>query len=98
MVDQARKNSAEKRSADFVDIDESAKSDLPATDSDEFLALTESIESLTQAYPRQAKVVQLKYFGGLLAKEIADVLSVSLSSVEKDIAFARAWLKVRLSA
>ncbi len=98
LVDQARKNSAEKRSADFVDIDESAKSDLPATDSDEFLALTESIESLTQAYPRQAKVVQLKYFGGLLAKEIADVLSVSLSSVEKDIAFARAWLKVRLSA
>jgi len=62
------------------------------------LALSESIERLTEDYPRQAKVIQLKYFGGLLAKEIADMLSVSLSSVEKDISFARAWLKVRLTA
>lgn len=98
LVDQARKNSAEKRSAELVGINETTDGTIPEHVDDEFLALSESIERLTKAYPRQAKVIQLKYFGGLLAKEIADMLSVSLSSVEKDIAFARAWLKVRLTA
>ncbi|OJF70470.1 hypothetical protein BK026_17775 [Alteromonas sp. V450] len=97
LVDQARKNSAEKRSADIVSF-EDVTTDAPIKEIDsEFIALSESIERLTQTYPRQARVIQLKYFGGLLAKEIADVLAVSLSSVEKDISFARAWLKVRLS-
>lgn len=98
LVDQARKNSAEKRSAELIGIDETKDSPQSEHVNDEFLALSESIERLTEDYPRQAKVIQLKYFGGLLAKEIADMLSVSLSSVEKDIAFARAWLKVRLTA
>ena len=98
LVDQARKNSAEKRSAELIGIDETEDSPQPEHVDDEFLALSESIERLTEDYPRQAKVIQLKYFGGLLAKEIADMLSVSLSSVEKDISFARAWLKVRLTA
>ncbi len=48
-------------------------------------------------YPREAKVVEHRYFGGLTNKEIAETLSVSLSTVERDLRFARAWLSEKWS-
>ncbi|MFO0983393.1 MAG: ECF-type sigma factor [Planctomycetota bacterium] len=61
-------------------------------DPDELLALDESLTRLERVEPRRAKVVQLKYFGGLTIDEIAAALQVATPTVERDWQFARAWL------
>jgi RNA polymerase sigma factor (sigma-70 family) len=58
-----------------------------------FLALAIStLQRLTALDPRKAQVVELKFFGGLSAKEIAEVLQISDATVEREWTFARAWL------
>jgi RNA polymerase sigma factor (TIGR02999 family) len=98
LVDQARKTTASKRDAEQVHLEDESIDKIPENIDGQFLELSESIEHLAEAHPRHAKIVQLKYFGGLMVKEIAEITGLSLSSVEKDMAFARSWLKVRLSA
>ena len=63
----------------------------------EVLAVGEAIEELEQTAPRQAEVVKLRYFTGLTVDECAAVLEVSPRTVDKDWAFARAWLHRRLA-
>jgi RNA polymerase sigma factor (sigma-70 family) len=60
------------------------------------IALHEALDRLTQAHPRQAQVVTLRFFGGLSVPEVAELLEVSDTTVESDWRFARAWLKGRL--
>ena len=61
------------------------------------LALNEALETLSQVAPRQAKVVELRYFGGMTEQETADALKTSPRSVNRDWHFARAWLMRQLS-
>lgn len=56
------------------------------------LALSEALDRLDTLGPRQAEVVTMRFFGGFQMNEIAQHLGVSLSTVEKDWQFARAWL------
>jgi RNA polymerase sigma factor (TIGR02999 family) len=60
------------------------------------LALNEALESLSQIAPRQAKVVELRYFGGMSEQETAEALEISPRSVNRDWQFARAWLMRQL--
>jgi RNA polymerase sigma factor (TIGR02999 family) len=62
------------------------------------LALNEALEALSQVAPRQAKVVELRYFGGMTEQETAEALKTSPRSVNRDWHFARAWLMRQLSA
>ena len=62
------------------------------------VALDEALRKFSVEYPRQARVVELKFFGGLNAEEIAEVLKndgieTSVRTIERDWAFARAWLQ-----
>jgi RNA polymerase sigma factor (sigma-70 family) len=50
------------------------------------------LEALTRIDDRQSKIVQMKFFGGLSAHEIAQVLEISVATVERDWATARIWL------
>ncbi len=59
--------------------------------------LHDALESLAALDPRQAKVVELRFFGGLAMKEIAEVLDVSKRTVEDDWTHARAWLRATLA-
>ena len=61
------------------------------------LALDEALEQLTAIDRRLARVVELKFFAGLNIDEAAGALDVSAATVERDWAFARAWLFDRLS-
>jgi RNA polymerase sigma factor (sigma-70 family) len=61
-------------------------------DSNEVLALHEALKHLEQLNPRQAKVVELRYFAGLSVEEIAGILKISPRSVKSDWALARIWL------
>ncbi len=59
---------------------------------DEFLALDEALDRLAELNPRQARVVEMRYFGGLSVEEIAGVLGIAPRSVKRDWSLARIWL------
>jgi RNA polymerase sigma-70 factor (ECF subfamily) len=56
------------------------------------LRLNDALDALAQFDPRKAKVVELKFFGGLSVEEMAEVLKLSPQSVMRDWKLARAWL------
>jgi RNA polymerase sigma factor (sigma-70 family) len=67
--------------------------DLPAPSLDlDLLALDRALEKLAAEDARKARVVELRFFGGLSMEETAQALGVSLRTVHSDWAFARAWL------
>src|SRR5262252_532442 len=69
-----------------------------APEPEEFiLALHEALQELAKLVPRQAKVVELRYFGGLSEEEVAEVLETSSRTVRRDWRFAKAWLASELS-
>jgi RNA polymerase sigma factor (TIGR02999 family) len=63
----------------------------------EIVALDEALRAMAELYPRQSKVVELRFFGGLTVEEAAEVLKVSPATVERDWSFARAWLHRELT-
>ncbi len=66
-------------------------------DVDQLLAVNECLDRLAELDPRQAKVVELRFFGGLTVPEVALILGVSQRTIEGDWTHARAWLKRELS-
>ena len=99
LVDHARRRKSDKRGGQWMRITldpGSGDSDRTMT-TDELLGLHEAIESLAAQDARMARVVELRYFGGLTIRETAGVLGVSHTTVEDDWSFARAWLARALS-
>ena len=97
LVDAARARRSGKRGggADKVNIDEVAVlSPGPGTS---IVALDTALKDFAKQAPRQARVVELRYFGGLTVEEIAEVMVTSTRSVERDWHFARSWLMRELS-
>jgi len=98
LVDHARARAAEKRGGDAERITlDSGLGPVPGPDLD-VLALDEALARLAALDERQAKVVELRFFGGLAVEEVADVLGVSKRSVEADWTLARVWLRRALAA
>jgi RNA polymerase sigma-70 factor (ECF subfamily) len=60
---------------------------------EDVLAVDEALKDLAKLNKRHAKIVEMRFFGGLTVAEIADSLGVSASTVEKDLRFSSAWLK-----
>jgi RNA polymerase sigma factor (TIGR02999 family) len=59
--------------------------------------LDDALEAFSTVAPRQAKIVELRYFGGLTEAEIAEVLKISPRTVRRDWEFAKSWLMRELS-
>jgi RNA polymerase sigma-70 factor, ECF subfamily len=92
LVDAARARGSEKRGGGVVKVDLNESIDaLPQRDR-ELIALDEALDALSQFDQRMAKVVELRFFGGLSVEEIAEVLKVSGQTVMRDWRLARAWL------
>jgi RNA polymerase sigma factor (TIGR02999 family) len=70
----------------------------PLGRSDDLIALDQALSKLEKADPRAARVVELRFFGGLEEEEVANVLNVSVITVKRDWKVARAWLMGRLHA
>lgn len=93
LVDIARRRDAERRGGTGVvrvpldDVDIAA----PEPDTN-LVAVDEALEKLAAVDARKARVVELRFFGGLSVEETAQALEVSPRTVHKDWAFARAWL------
>jgi RNA polymerase sigma factor (TIGR02999 family) len=98
LIEHARKRASQKRGGARrrVTLHEAVTPGGGASEYD-ILALEEAMTRLAAVDERAARVVQLKFFGGLSTDEIAVVLSVSSSTVEDDWRVARAWLKRELS-
>jgi RNA polymerase sigma factor (TIGR02999 family) len=92
LVDHARRKQAAKRPprAGAVDLDDTVIA--AQTPIDTILAVDEAMDHLARTEPRQAKVAELKYFGGMEVPEIARVLGVSAATVKRDWSSAKATL------
>ena len=96
LIDYHRKRTARKRGGGWRRITLSlAARHLQRAEVD-FLALEELLQVLQEIDDRQARVVELRFFGGLTTEEIATVLGISKTSVERDWRHARAWLASQL--
>jgi RNA polymerase sigma factor (TIGR02999 family) len=91
LVDYARARLAAKRVHDPLTLTTAAAAG-SVDAAFEVLDLDRALTRLTADYPRPARVVELRYFGGLELREIAGVLGVTDRTIKRDWAFARAWL------
>jgi len=97
LVEAARTRGRQKRGGDavLVDLDESIDA-LPVR-ARELIALDDALHALAQFDARKARVVELRFFGGLSVEEAAEVLQVSPQTVLRDWKLARAWLTEELA-
>jgi RNA polymerase sigma factor (TIGR02999 family) len=97
LVDAARARGAHKRGGGAlkVNLDETAL--LSSAPDRSIVALDEALTAFSQVAPRQAKVVELRYFGGLTEEEIVAALTISPRTVRRDWDLAKAWLLRELS-
>jgi RNA polymerase sigma factor (TIGR02999 family) len=97
LVDHARKRHAAKRGGGVAPVMVDPQVDDPALKSD-VLVINTALDRMSEHYPRQSQVVELRFFGGLTTEETCQVLSAtgvecSQRTVERDWTFARAWLQ-----
>jgi len=99
LIDYARARLAEKRGGPQERVSLSAVEGWnPVERNEDILALDEALAKLEKADLRSARVVELRFFGGLEEAEVAEVLGVSIITVKRDWKVARAWLIGRLQS
>lgn len=96
LIDHARKRNRIKRGGDRARVEFDADLALSPGKDEDLLALEEALEKLEKLDERQARIVELRFFGGLNVAEVAEVLGVSKRTVESDWTMVRAWLRREL--
>ncbi len=96
LVEQARRKRRKKHGGDLdrVDLEEAVNLAAPV---DDLLALDEVLSRLADKDPAAAKLVTLRYFGGLTMPEAAAALGISLRSAERNWTYAKTWLHRELT-
>jgi RNA polymerase sigma factor (TIGR02999 family) len=97
LVDHARSRRADKRGGAWDRVTLVEDQVAGGAQEIDLLALHESLERLAAFDPRQARIVELRYFGGLTIEEAADVVGISEATVVRDWTIAKAWLRADLS-
>jgi len=98
LVQFAREQQAAKRGGQAIQVSLSEAADLGARNNPDLVKLDDALTTLEKLDPRQARTVELRFFGGLSLEEAGEVLQVSLSTVRRDWRMAQAWLHQQLSA
>ena len=100
LIDHARGRVRVKRGGERerVDLDEERVflGERSPEQSGKLLALDEALDRLAEIDPRQGRIVELRYFGGLTVEETAEVLGISPKTVKRDWSVAKAWLHAEL--
>ena len=96
LVNHARDRKAEKRGGELQQVSLSVAIEHFQQKDVDILVLNESLEELAKFDERKAKIVEMKFFGGLTTKEICEVLHISDATVEREWTFAKAWLYSRM--
>ena len=99
LVDHARRRLTGKRGsgADITSLD-NIDSLLPGNADAQLIRVNDALESLATSDGRRAEIIEMTYFGGFSREEIALAQDISVGTVDRDLRFARAWLKDELSA
>ena len=99
LLDKARRRRAAKRGDGAIRVDLDAVAEMVAgeTRDSALIALDDALEELARVDERRARVVEMRYFGGLSVEETAAVLHVSAETVMRDWKIARAWLTARIA-
>jgi len=91
LIDNARRHTAEKRGSGMkVSLDDGAE--MSQEVDEQLIELDLALRELEEFDPAQAKIVELRYFGGLTIQETAEVMKISASTVKREWMMARAWL------
>jgi RNA polymerase sigma-70 factor, ECF subfamily len=97
LVDHARRRRAAKRPGAAVKVSLAEGIAVAHPRECELLLLDQALEDLVALDPRQGRIVELRYFGGLSEQEVAEVLSLSRTTVTREWQLARAWLYRRIT-
>lgn len=96
LVDYARRRNAAKRGGGErpVELDEARL--VPDAYAEQVLELHYALTRLEEINPRQREILEQRYFGGLTLEETAEAIDVSLTTVKRELRFAKAWLSMEL--
>jgi RNA polymerase sigma-70 factor, ECF subfamily len=97
LVDHARRHRAAKRGGNRHRIALDDNLVIESNRNVDTLALEDALTKLTKLDPRQAQMIELRFFGGLSIAEVAKVMGISKRSVEREWTMVRAWLRRELS-
>jgi RNA polymerase sigma factor (TIGR02999 family) len=97
LVDNARKHKSQKRGGGIANLPLEAALGFAPERSAAVIALDDALSALAQLDDRQAKVIELRYFGGFNVEETARALGISVATVGRDQRVAEAWLHRELS-
>jgi RNA polymerase sigma factor (TIGR02999 family) len=98
LVDHARARRALKRGGCLAEVELTESLSVSEPESGALADLDEALQRLEAIDPRQGRIVEQRYFGGMSLEETAEALEVSLATVKRELRFARAWLAVELGA
>jgi RNA polymerase sigma factor (TIGR02999 family) len=101
LIDHARRTGAQKRGGDRQRVTLEEQEDARGRGSPvelDLLDLNDALERLANVNPRQSRIVELRFFGGMTNREVAQVLGLSRATISEDWAFARAWLAKELQS
>jgi RNA polymerase sigma factor (TIGR02999 family) len=97
LVDHARRRKSEKRGGGVTPVTIGAALEVASVENFDVIALDDALEGLEKVFPQQAKLVELRFYGGLTIDETAAVLGISAATVSREWTMARAWLRRALS-
>ena len=92
LVDHARGHLRDKRGGGQIEVPLDEAIVFAPQQSSELVKLDQALDRLVQFDPRQAKIVELRFFGGLTVEETAEVMAISPKTVKRDWSVAKAWL------
>ena len=92
LVDAARARGSHKRGSGTVKVNVDERPVMSPERDSSLVALDEALETFSKVAPRQAKLVELRYFGGLTIEETAVAMELSPATVKREWVMARAWL------
>lgn len=97
LIDHARARQRAKRGGGAIQV---SLADVPAGDEppiEDFIAVDDALTRLAETDPRRARLIELRYFGGLNLEESGEVLGISTTTVHRELRLARAWLMEALA-
>ena len=97
LVDHARSRNAGKRGGGEANLSVDLVADLSDSQPEAFLDLDFALKKLEERDPRKARVIEMRFFGGLTAEESAELLDVSVETIRRDLRLGQAWLQRELA-
>ena len=93
LVDYARRRKSDKRGGSLLPVTLTAALEACAEESFDVIALDLALDNLAAIFPQQAKLVELRFYGGLTLDETAEAMGISAATVSREWTMARAWLR-----